>query len=162
MLRDLASYLAYLERIRERTLALVDQIPPEHFDWTPRPGEYTIGDLVRHFASVEQMDVSVALGAGWHYAGHAAADWGATLDEARTNLARVHAESLSRLRAADDTLLLTKRLDLEGHSVSTWRILMALVEHEIHHRSQLAMYLTLLNIAPPQLFGTPVESLPRD
>lgn len=162
MLRDLASYLAYLDRIRERTLGVVDRIPPEHFDWAPRPGEYTVGDLVRHFAAVEQMDVTVALGAGWHYAGHSAADWGTTLAEARAHLVRVHAESVTRLRAAGDAMLSAKRLDLEGNPVSAWRILMALVEHEIHHRSQFAMYLMLLNTPPPQLFGTHVEALPRD
>ena len=39
---------------------------------------------------------------------------------------------------------------------------MAMVEHEIHHRSQLAAYLAELGVQPPQLFGVMVEALPRD
>src|SRR6478609_9707877 len=35
---------------------------------------------------------------------------------------------------------------LDGPPVKTWRLLMALVEHEVHHRSQLAMYLTLMSV----------------
>lgn len=162
MLRDMASYLAYLERIRERTLPVVDTIPPDQFDWTPRAGEFTIGDLVRHVASVERMNVNAALGAGWRYAGHSAAEWGATLAAARANLVRVHAESVARLRAAGDAVLSAKQPDLSGNRISAWRILMALIEHEIHHRSQLDGYLMLLGVMPPQLFGVKMESLPRD
>jgi uncharacterized damage-inducible protein DinB len=162
MLSDMASYLAYLERIRERTLQVVDTIQPDQFDWTPRAGEFTIGDLVRHVASVEQMDVNVALGAGWRYAGHSASEWGATLDAARFNLVRVHEESVARLRAAGDAVLFAKQPDLAGNMISAWRILMAMIEHEIHHRSQLDCYLMLLGVTPPQLFGVTMESLPRD
>ncbi len=162
MLRDLKSFLAYLERIRERTLQVVDRIPSARFDWTPRAGEYTIGDLVRHVASAEKMDVGAALGEGWHYSGHAAPDWGANLANAHTNLVRAHEECVARLNAAGDELLTAKRLDLAGNPVSAWRILMAMVEHEIHHRSQLDTYLMLLNVPPPQLFGVKMESLPRD
>ncbi len=162
MLRDLASYLSYLQRIRERTLAAIDAIPSDRFGWTPRAGEYTIGDLVRHIASAEQMNVTAALGGGWHYGGHSAEDWGATLTDARAKLARVHDESVARLTAAGDAVLFAKVSDLAGNPISAWRILMVLIEHEIHHRSQLDCYLMLLGLGPPQLFGVKMESLPRD
>ena len=161
MLRDLKSYLTHFERIRERTLQVVDRIPSEHFDWSPRAGEYTIGDLVRHIASAEKLDVGAALGDGWHYSGHAAADWGTNLANARTSLVRTHEECVARLNAAGDELLTAKRLDLAGNPVSAWRILMAMIEHEIHHRSQLDTYLMLLNVPPPQLFGVKMEDLPQ-
>ena len=162
MLRDLKSYLAYLERVRARTLQEIDTIPAEHFKWTPRAGEYTVSDLVRHIASAEKMDVGAALGEGWHYAGHAAADWGANVADARASLVRVHGECVARLNGMGDGILTATRLDLAGNPVSAWRILMAMVEHEIHHRSQLDTYLMLLDVPPPQLFGVKMESLPRD
>jgi uncharacterized damage-inducible protein DinB len=36
---------------------------------------------------------------------------------------------------------------------------MAMTEHEIHHRSQLAMYLLLLGVKPPHIYGLGVEEL---
>jgi uncharacterized damage-inducible protein DinB len=36
---------------------------------------------------------------------------------------------------------------------------MAMIEHEIHHRSQLAVYLSLLGVEPPQIYGLGVEDV---
>jgi uncharacterized damage-inducible protein DinB len=36
---------------------------------------------------------------------------------------------------------------------------MATIEHQVHHRSQLAFYLALLNAPPPQVFGVREEEL---
>ena len=32
-----------------------------------------------------------------------------------------------------------------------------MIEHEIQHRSQLALYLTLMGLDPPQIYGLGVE-----
>lgn len=162
MIRDIASYLSYLDRVRQRTLAVIDTIPDDQFEWSPRAGEFTIGDIVRHLCSAEKMDVDAALGRGWHYAGHRADVWGATRAAVRENWDRVHEESIAALREAGDALLKAKQPDLKGNPISAWRILMVMVEHEIHHRAVLSFYLTLLNAPPPQIFGMMVEQLPRD
>jgi hypothetical protein len=38
---------------------------------------------------------------------------------------------------------------------------MAMCEHEVHHRSQLASYLTLIGIEAPDIFGLGVEDVTR-
>ena len=162
MLRDLPSYLSYLDRIRQRTLAVIDRIPDDQFEWTPRAGEFTVGDLVRHLCAIEQMNMDAALGKGWHYGGHRASVWGATRAAARENLVRVHDESTTKLRAAGDAMLKVPQPDLRGNPTPAWRMLMATIEHEVHHRSQLAFYLTLLDVPPPQIFGIREEELPVD
>jgi len=45
--------------------------------------------------------------------------------------------------------------------VHTWRLLLAMVEHEVHHRSQLASYLTLMGVEAPDIFGLGVEDVER-
>ena len=40
-------------------------------------------------------------------------------------------------------------------------MLMAMCEHEVHHRSQLASYLTLMGIDAPDIFGLGVEDVAR-
>jgi uncharacterized damage-inducible protein DinB len=161
MIASTSAFIQYFERVRARTMEAVDAVPPEMLDWSPRAGEYTCGDIVRHLASVEAMDVEAALGGGWRYRGHERL-LGESLAEARDYLSRTHARMMAQLHALPDSELTAHRADLEGRPVSVWRILMAMVEHEIHHRSQLASYLAQLGVRPPQLFGVMMEALPRD
>jgi hypothetical protein len=43
-----------------------------------------------------------------------------------------------------------------------WQVVLGgLIEHEVHHRSQLCDYLSAAGIAPPALYGLHVEDLPR-
>jgi uncharacterized damage-inducible protein DinB len=52
--------------------------------------------------------------------------------------------------------------NLAGDPFPAWRrVLGGLVEHEVHHRSQLCSYLAALGVEPPPLFGLRVEELPR-
>jgi uncharacterized damage-inducible protein DinB len=41
----------------------------------------------------------------------------------------------------------------EGHPISGWRVLMMMVEHEVHHRSQLETYAGLNGWPVNQIFG---------
>src|SRR5439155_26692333 len=49
--------------------------------------------------------------------------------------------------------LAASRRDLEGGTVRGWRFLMAMVEHEVHHRSQLDAWLAEAGVEPAQLSG---------
>ena len=53
-IENIDSFLDYYERLRERTRRIVVLIPPEHLEWTFRPGRFTCGDLVRHLATIER------------------------------------------------------------------------------------------------------------
>jgi uncharacterized damage-inducible protein DinB len=51
---------------------------------------------------------------------------------------------------------------LSGATVPAWRILLnGLIEHEVHHRSQLCDYLSAAGVEPPALYGLHAEDLPR-
>jgi uncharacterized damage-inducible protein DinB len=45
--------------------------------------------------------------------------------------------------------------------VRAWRLLLAMTEHEVHHRSQLASYLTWMGRKAPDIFGLGVEDVER-
>lgn len=70
-----------------------------------------------------------------------------------------HSEAMTTLRTLNDTELYQPRPTLNGPPVKAWRLLMAMVEHEVHHRSQLAVYLALLGIEPPQIYGLGIEEV---
>jgi hypothetical protein len=92
-------FLDYFERVRERTRRVVLCIPPEHLEWTHKPGAFTLGDLVRHLGAIERyMFAENAQGLPSRYPGHGrelADGWEAVL----AYFDRLHRESLEIFRA---------------------------------------------------------------
>ncbi len=66
---------------------------------------------------------------------------------------------MARLAMVGDGVLASPRRDLDGGTVKAWRFLMAMVEHEVHHRSQLDCHLSLAGVEPPQLYGWRMEDV---
>lgn len=158
MIGDVAAFSAYFGRVYERTLEVAQAVPPEQIEWRPAPGELTCGDLIRHIGSTELMNARAVATGEMRYPGHHAA-LGATHTEAVAYLAECHAAAQALLHGLDPQRL---QLNIPGQwqDVAGWRRLLGMIEHEIHHRSQLCTYLTLLGCAPPALFGIHVEDLP--
>src|SRR5690349_15775289 len=48
------SFLEYYDRVRERTIRLIKTVPPEQIDFAYKPGKFTIGDQIRHIATIER------------------------------------------------------------------------------------------------------------
>jgi uncharacterized damage-inducible protein DinB len=46
-----------------------------------------------------------------------------------------------------------------GVEISVWKWLRAMVEHEVHHRGQLYMYLAMLDVATPPIYGLTSEEV---
>jgi len=46
-----------------------------------------------------------------------------------------------------------------GIEITIWKWLRAMIEHEIHHRGQIYIYLGLLNIETPPLYGLTSEQV---
>jgi uncharacterized damage-inducible protein DinB len=158
MIEHVAGFVDYFAGIRRRTITFVRAIPADRLDWSPRAGEFTCGELVRHLAAAEQMFVGAVVEGRWRYTGHTH-DPAQTLDALIAELESGHAATRERLRALDDAVLMQPRPTLDGPPAKAWRLLMALVEHEIHHRSQLALYLALMGVEPPQIYGLGVEDV---
>jgi uncharacterized damage-inducible protein DinB len=157
MIDSVAEFARYFEGVRRRTWAAVDRVGPDMLDWRPRPGEMTCGEIVRHVAGAERFFVTKVVED--RFTGDL--DPGAALDHAatRTRLESVHREQMARLAGLSDDVLRAPRRDLDGGSVKAWRFLMAMVEHEIHHRSQLDCYLAEAGVEPPQIYGWRMEDV---
>jgi uncharacterized damage-inducible protein DinB len=162
MITSVPAFAEYFEGVRRRTRDFFGAIPPERVDWAPRAGEYTCGDIVRHVAASEAMFVGAAVDGVWRYPGHDQT-MAPTLEGALALLASGHARAGERLRALADDVLAESRPSLEpgGRPIRTWRLLLAMTEHEVHHRSQLASYLTWMGVEAPDIFGLGVEDVER-
>jgi uncharacterized damage-inducible protein DinB len=158
MLQSIPDFTRYFDSIRRRTVNYINTVPPDRIDWAPQAGEMTCGGLVRHLAAGEQMFVGVVVSGRWLHTAHDA-EGPDRLDAALADLQATHDAALAALRALPDSTLMEQRPTLNGPPTKAWRLLMAMVEHEIHHRSQLAMYLSLMGVPPPHIYGLGVEDV---
>lgn len=156
-----AELIDYIERVRQRTLRVAAVIPPEQIEWTYREGKFTLGDLLRHLASIERwMFAENALRRPSRYPGH-----GRELAEGREAILefmeRMHEESMAIFRSLSDEDLDAKTTTPGGAELRIGKWLRSMVEHEIHHRGQIYLYLSMMGIETPQLYGLTEEEVKR-
>ena len=158
-IRDSAEFLKYLDKVHERTMRVVRSIPPEKVDWSFRPDKFTLGDLVRHIAASNRyIFVEIARGGRSAYAG-CGKELAASYDEIVAYAERLHRENFEILSqfSADD--FQRKCTTPDRASITTWKWLRSMIEHEIHHRGQIYIYLSLLDAAAPPLYGLTSEQV---
>ena len=158
MIQDVASFINYFEGVRKRTVHFIQTCPEDRLDWSPKPGEFTIADIILHLAAAEEMFVNVVLEGMWRYPDHKVMQ-DSDIIELLEDFNRRHINTMKALKGMPEPWLTQPRPTPKSHPMKAWRFLMLMVEHEVHHRSQLAVYLSLLNIKPPHIFGLGVEDL---
>lgn len=146
-------FLRYFEQVRERTMRAVRRIPRDKLEWTCREGGFTLGDLARHIAATERyVFAECARGRPSRYQG-CGRQLAEGIDEVIAYMERMHAESLGIFRRMSDEDWKKKGVSAEGKPVAAWRMVRAMIEHEVHHRGQIYVYLGILGVAVPSLFG---------
>jgi len=152
-IRSIDSFLQYFETIRERTLRVVRAVPEEKLEWRHTAGVFSPGDLARHIAATERYTFTEnALGRPSRYPG-CGTDLAQGSDAIQTFMRRMHAESVDLLRNMKPEDLEGKGVGPQGHPITAWKLLRAMVEHEVHHRGEIYVYLALLGVSRPPLYG---------
>ncbi|MEP6691082.1 MAG: DinB family protein [Gemmatimonadaceae bacterium] len=158
-IRDVGPFLDYFESIRGRTRRVIGVIPADRMDWTHAPGKWTLGDLVRHLGAIERwMFAENALQRPSRYPGHGT-EVAAGYDAPLSYLDAMHAESLAILRALGPSDLAAKCTTPGGAAMPVWKWLRAMIEHEVHHRGQIHLMVSMLGVAAPPLYGLTEEDV---
>jgi uncharacterized damage-inducible protein DinB len=156
---NLESFLEYFEKIHARTTRIIACIPPDKIDWTYEAGKFTLGDLVRHLAAIERyLYAENAQFKTSLYPGHSK-QLARTYDEVMKYFQDKHQESMEIFRTLTNEQLHEKCMLPNGTSITLWKWLRAMIEHEIHHRGQIYLYLAMLNIPTPPLYGLTSEQV---
>ncbi|HZD94755.1 MAG TPA: DinB family protein [Candidatus Sulfotelmatobacter sp.] len=156
---NIPEFLDYYEKVRQRTHKVIACIPPEKFDWRYTEGKFSFADIIRHVGTIERyMYAENAQLKPSCYPGH-----GKELADGPENVLaffnRMHQESVdifSRLSPED---LKKKCVTPAGVSITVWKWLRAMVEHEVHHRAQLYIYLGMLGVTTPPIYGLTSEEV---
>ncbi|WP_160715441.1 DinB family protein [Chitinophaga solisilvae] len=153
------SFLDYYHKVRQRTERLLAVIPPDVMDWTFAPGKFTVADQIRHIAAIERnMFAETFAGRPSRYTGcgkELADGRDAVMDYFR----RMHAETVAIIGSLTSGDLQRKSITPGNAAITTWKWMRSLTEHEIHHRAQLYMYLAMLEIKTPPIFGLTSEEV---
>ncbi|HEX8922430.1 MAG TPA: DinB family protein, partial [Pyrinomonadaceae bacterium] len=80
-------------------------------------------------------------------------------DDVLDFLNRMHAESMEIFRSLSDEDLEKRCLTPGGASIAIRKWLRAMIEHEVHHRGQIYLYLGMLDIQTPPLYGLTSEEV---
>jgi len=113
----------------------------------------SVGDFVRYFEGVRRR--------AWATVDREDLEPGPPMNLAatRARLEGTHRAEMARLLSMSNERLSELVHDLEEGTVKVWRFLMALVEHEVHHRSQLDCWLAAAGVEPQQLYGYRMEDV---
>lgn len=152
-------FTTYYARVKQRTARLFEHIPEDHLEWTFREGKFTIGDQVRHIANIERyMFASIAQHAQSRYAG-CGVEYAQGLENVIAYYHAMSAESLAIFKSLSKEDLLKKCKTPAGMEITCWKWLRAMLEHEIHHRAQVYLYLSMLEVETPPIFGLTSEEV---
>jgi uncharacterized damage-inducible protein DinB len=160
---------AYLEELAaeaQTTRRVLERVPEEQLKWRPHPKSMSLGQLALHVATLpaqltgfvarETLDFSAAAGAAPE-----ATNRGELLDAfvSSVEAARTFLADLTDQRAmATWALLAGERQLFSAPRAAVLRSF--LFNHWYHHRGQLVVYLRLLDIPVPSVYGPTADENP--
>lgn len=164
MLREIL--FADLDAELASTRRVLDRLPDERFDWKPHDRSWTLGELATHVTNLlqwqlliigqDELDLAVPQPRREALPGRAA-----VLAEYDASAAAL-TEAVSRLD--DDRLRADWTLRSGEHVISRQPRAVSLrmfgISHMIHHRGQLGVYLRLLDVPVPGVYGRTADESP--
>jgi uncharacterized damage-inducible protein DinB len=158
-IRTIQPFLQYFGNVRERTMRVARCVPQDKIDWTYAAGKFTLGDLLRHIAVAERYLFAENIqGHPSRYTTHGK-ELADSLDAILALMERLHAESMEIFSKLTDGNLQEKCANVGGVDIARWKWMRSMVEHEIHHRGQLYLYLGILGVPVPPLYSLTSEEV---
>lgn len=161
MFKDIETFLRYFEGVNKRAIRDITALPAEADGWKPATGEgekaWSINTLVGHMCGSRLYFASAYSGKGWISPEppdvSTRASWvpalQASFEEFRAKLAGTPPEWLER------------RVDMIDTSATLpgWRVLLMMMEHDIHHRSQIDTYAGINGWDVPDIYNRSAETI---
>jgi uncharacterized damage-inducible protein DinB len=158
------SILMEIEQEAKTTKRVLDRIPEDKLAWRPHPKSFSLGQLALHIASVPGSVAAAAVPDSME-----APNFSQPEPKSRQEVLDTFSKSLE---SAKDTL---RKMD-DARLTSMWsltkngKVLMSvprigfirsiLMNHNYHHRGQLSVYLRMLNVPVPSIYGPSADENP--
>jgi uncharacterized damage-inducible protein DinB len=150
------AFLAELDVEFPVTRRVLERVPDDQVRWKPHPRSFSMGNLAQLVARMPgwlaftMRDTSLDLGSFQGYTDETTA---ALLAEFDRNVALAR-EALGRAR--DEDFVVPWSLTMKGRvlmSLPRLAVMRQNVNHLVHHRAQLTVYLRLVDVPVPSVYG---------
>ena len=161
MITSIQDFLRFFDGVHRRAIRDIEALPAAADGWAPASGEgeraWSINKLVGHMAGSRLYFASAYTGNGWISPRPPDVStrerWAPALHES-------HARFSALLAGTPDAWLQRKVETIDSDfGLSGWRVLMMMVEHDIHHRSQIDTYAGLNGWDVPQIYNRSAETI---
>ncbi len=143
---------------RQGTLAEVENIPDDRWDFRPHPNAKSVSELVRHIVEASQMLLGEASDPDGDFmrrspSDHVQAHGGhlaetMTPAELREALGASHEQAVGKLRAAGDAAMMEVIRRFDGEVWKRVTYVFYAATHEDYHRGQLTTYARSMGLVP--------------
>ena len=157
--------LAELEQEAQTTRRVLERIPQAHLSWKPHPKSMSLGQLALHVATVPGNVAELAALDSVPEPPAFVQPEAATASELVPSLTDSVAKAKQLLGGFDDAgMTALWRLQSGGKDIMTMPrsalVRAIMLNHWYHHRGQLLVYLRLLNLPVPSVYGPTADENP--
>ena len=154
--------LPELDQETTKTRKTLDRLPDQHWTWKPHDRSPTLGWLAAHLANMPEWGLMTLSRDSLDIAPVSGPAYKPAAPTNRREALQLFAANIAKFRAAleaatDDQLQKPWTLLRGGKTVFTmsrYAVLRgSVLNHLIHHRAQMAVYLRLLNESVPAIYG---------
>lgn len=158
------SIIAELQQEAKTTRRVLERLPDEHWDWRPHEKSTPLGKLAHHVATIPGFFSEAALADSFDVVNLKRVE-SANCAEVLQRHDQGLAAAVENLGRIDDDLAMGMWSFLrEGKPMLTMSraalIRGLLMNHWIHHRAVLSVYLRLLDVAVPPIYGPSADENP--
>ena len=157
--------LGELEQEAQTTRRVLERIPQEHLSWKPHPKSMSLGKLALHVAQVPGNVAELAMFDTVPEPPSFVQAEAATTAELVPALTASVAKARQHLGGVDDAAMgATWRLMNDGREILAMPraafLRAVMLNHWYHHRGQLLVYLRLLDLPVPSVYGPSADENP--
>jgi uncharacterized damage-inducible protein DinB len=156
--------LMELDQEASTTKRVLERIPEDKLTWKPHPKAFSLGQLALHIASVPGSVTAAAVPDSMEAPGFSQAE-AKSRQEVLDTFSKSMESAKDALKKMDDARLnsmwkLTKngKVLMEVPRIAFLRSI--LMNHNYHHRGQLSVYLRILDIPVPSIYGPSADENP--
>ena len=153
------SILAEFQQEAKSTRKILERVPEKSFSWKPHEKSMSLGELTHHLAEIpEWVNVSIEQDVfDFSESGYVPKEQTTTAALLKIFDESVNKASESLKNASDETLMgnwTMKSGEKVYFTMPKLAVLRSFVlSHSIHHRGQLSVYLRMLDVPLPQIYG---------
>jgi len=151
----------------QSTRRVLERVPEDKLAWQPHPKSYTLGQLASHVAQLPDWLSTIFAGDEFNFRPEGGPVYRMAKCESRRELLDLFDASVAKAKAAmaaasDETYEVPWTLrggDKVFFTLPRWQVYRSWgMNHMVHHRAQLGVYLRLLDVPVPGTYGPSADA----